>query len=321
MIAFASGIVVVLIVGCAWFTNRLARAAERRVPPVGRFAEVPGARLHFLDRGEQRDGPTIVMLHGLAGQLHNFAYGLVDDLAGDTRVIAVDRPGSGYSVRTDGGVRSLFEQADAIEALCRQLELGRVLLVGHSLGGALSLAFALRHPQRVAGLALIAPLTTFSGAMPAGFARLRIRSDAMRRFFAAVLATPLLILNRDRIMPQIFGPESVPSDYPLRAGGLLSLRPSQFVAASQDLGALPEVMPVIEGRYDELLEAGAPPISIIYGRGDRILDPVLQGEGFAKRVPRTRLVMIDGGHMLPVTQPRVCAQFLRDAWRQTGAPS
>ena len=130
----------------------------------------------------------------------------------------------------------------------------------------MSLAFALRHPQRVAGLALIAPLTTFSGAMPAVFARLRIRSDAMRRFFAAVLATPLLILNRDRIMPQIFGPESVPSDYPLRAGGLLSLRPSQFVAASQDLGALPEVMPVIEGRYDELLEAGAPPISIIYGQ-------------------------------------------------------
>jgi len=80
-------------------------------------------------------------------------------------------------------------------------------------------------------------------------------------------------------------------------------------------------MPVIEGRYDELLKAGAPPISIIYGRGDRILDPVLQAEGFAKRVPRTRLVMIDGGHMLPVTQPRVCAQFLRDAWRQTGAPN
>lgn len=321
MIAIAITIFAVLIIGCAWFTNRLARAAEQRLPPVGRFAEVPGARLHFLDRGEQRAGPPIIMLHGLAGQLHNFAYGLVDELARDTRVIAIDRPGSGYSVRTDGGARSLFEQADAIEALCRQLELGRVLLVGHSLGGALSLAFALRHPQRVAGLALIAPLTTFSGAMPAVFARLRIRSDAMRRLFAAVLATPLLILNRDRIMPQIFGPESVPSDYPVRAGGLLSLRPSQFVAASQDLGALPDVMPVIESRYDELLGADAPPIAIIYGRGDRILDPVLQGEGFVARVPRTRLVLVDGGHMLPVTQPTICVQFLREAWQQAGASS
>lgn len=319
MIATVLGFLALLIIGCAWFTHRLQRAAEQRLPPVGRFADVPGARLHFLDRGEQRNGPPIIMLHGLAGQLHNFAYGLVDDLARDTRVIAVDRPGSGYSVRTEGGVRSLFEQADAIEALCRQLELGRVLLVGHSLGGALSLAFALRHPQRVAGLALIAPLTTFSGPMPAVFARLRISSDVLRRAFAAVFATPLLILNRDRIMPQVFGPESVPADYPMRAGGILSLRPSQFVAASQDLGALPAVMASIESRYDELCGADAPAISVLYGRGDLILDPVRQGEGFAQRVPRTRLVMIDGGHMLPVTQPQICAQFLREAWQQAGA--
>jgi pimeloyl-ACP methyl ester carboxylesterase len=53
--------------------------------------------------------------------------------------------------------------------------------VGHSLGGALSLAFALRHPQRVAGLALIAPLTTFSARCPRfspGCASVAMRCDA-----------------------------------------------------------------------------------------------------------------------------------------------
>jgi hypothetical protein len=119
--------------------------------------------------------------------------------------------------------------------------------------------------------------------MPAVFARLRIRSDAMRRFFAAVLATPLLILNRDRIMPQIFGPESAPSDYPPRRWPVV-VTPVAIRRRIQDLGALPEVMPVIERRYDELLEADAPPISIIYGCGDRILASDIARRGV--RMPR-----------------------------------
>lgn len=301
----------------AWlFTRKLQRVAEERLPPAGQFMDVDGARLHYVDRGVLRDGPAIVMLHGLAGQLHNFGYSLVDDLAQDTRVIALDRPGSGYSTRRTGHATTLFAQADAIEELCRRLNLGRVVFVGHSLGGALSLAVALRHRERVAALALIAPLTTYSGRMPKVFGRLRIRNDLLRRAFAALLATPLLIINRDRIMPQIFGPESVPADYAVRAGGLLSLRTSQFVGASQDLGALPAVMPEIERRYPDLNVNGAPPIGVLYGRHDRILDAALQCHALASPVPHVQVELVDGGHMLPITQPEVCARFIRECWQR-----
>ena len=304
-----------VIAGALWlFTRRIAADVEARLQPVGQFAAVPGARLHYVDRGTAAaDRPPIVMLHGLGAQLHHFNYALVDELARDTRVIALDRPGSGYSVRESGKAITLEEQADAVIALLDVLGVGRALLVGHSLGGALSLTIALRHPSRVAGLALVAPLTHYSGRLPAVFRGIAIRSDVGRRLVAWLLAAPLLLLYRERVMPQIFGPEQPPPGYPTRAGGLLSLRPSQYIGASQDLAALHLTLPRLETRYAELDRDDGPPLHVLYGREDLILDCQEQGEVFARRVPCCRLTVVEGGHMLPLTQPETCARFIRDA--------
>ena len=71
------------IVGLALFTALAARRAEVSAPPIGRFIEVDGARLHYLDRGT---GPVVVIVHGLAGNLRNF-YELVHKLAVSCRVV------------------------------------------------------------------------------------------------------------------------------------------------------------------------------------------------------------------------------------------
>jgi pimeloyl-ACP methyl ester carboxylesterase len=149
-------VLVLAVSGGLWlFTRRVATNVETRIPVAGKFADVAGARLHYVERGETRaDQLPIVMLHGLAGHLHHFNFALVDELAKDTRVIAIDRPGSGYSTRDYGKVTKLTEQADAIIALLDQLGITRAVFVGHSLGGALSLTIAIRHPTRVAGLTL-----------------------------------------------------------------------------------------------------------------------------------------------------------------------
>jgi pimeloyl-ACP methyl ester carboxylesterase len=306
-------VLVLAVSGGLWlFTRRVATNVETRIPVAGKFADVAGARLHYVQRGETRaDQLPIVMLHGLAGHLHHFNFALVDELAKDTRVIAIDRPGSGYSTRDYGKVTKLTEQADAVIALLDQLGITRAVFVGHSLGGALSLTIAIRHPTRVAGLTLIAPLTHISDRLSPVFRGIAVKGRAARVLIAHLLATPMYIMNRQKIMPQIFGPESVPSGYATRGGGLLTLRPSQYIGASGDLGAVPEIMPGIEARYEELNRPDAPPIDLLYGREDRILDYRVQGEGFAARVPACRLTLVSGGHMLPLTQPALCAATIR----------
>ena len=136
---------------------------ERRLPPQGCFIDVDGHRLHYLDLGA---GPPIVMIHGLGGQVRNFTHSLTGRLAGRHRLIVVDRPGSGYSSRPRGGAVGLRAQAAILARLVERLELGRPLLVGHSLGGAVALAMALDHPRAVGGLALLAPLTLGGGGAP-----------------------------------------------------------------------------------------------------------------------------------------------------------
>jgi pimeloyl-ACP methyl ester carboxylesterase len=298
-------------------TAQLAADAQAQVPPLGRFVEVPGARLHYVERGAARAGtPAVLMIHGLAGQLHHFAYSLVDAMAEHTRVVAVDRPGSGYSTRAPGQALTLPQQADAMAALIDALQLGPVLVVGHSLGGALALTLALRHPRKVRALALLAPLTQTMPTVPAAFRGLMVGSDRLRRWVGQTVAVPLTIASRDKVLGVVFGPEAVPADYGVRAGGLLSLRPSQFIAASEDLYAVPDHLPAVEADYPRLNEAaasGALPIDVLFGRGDRILSATEHGEGFVARVPAARLQLIEGGHMLPVTQPDQCARFVRQA--------
>lgn len=294
---------------------RVARSVEARVPPAGRFVEVPGARLHLVERGS---GPPLLMVHGLAGQLGHFTYALVDRLATRFRVIAVDRPGSGYSLRARDTAASLGAQADALAALIDALGLERPLVVGHSLGGAVALALAQRHPAKVGALALLAPLAHAPRALPPMFNGLLLQHHGLRRALAWTLALPLLMLVRERRLRSVFAPDAVPVDYGTRGGGLLVLRPDHFAAASADLAATPADLPALAAGF----AAMRLPVTILYGRGDRVLDPREQGEALAAALPGARLTLIDGGHMLPLTAPQACEQcILEAAALAVGAPA
>ncbi|AVR96451.1 alpha/beta fold hydrolase [Pseudoduganella armeniaca] len=286
----------------AVLTQRVARKVEAALPPRGRFVDVPGTRLHVRELGS---GPALLLVHGLGGQMAHFTYGLARRLADRYRVVVVDRPGSGYSHRHADGA-GLRTQAGALAALIDTLGLARPVVVGHSLGGAVALTLALEHPDRVAGLALLAPLTQAQDEVPPAFRALTIKSAALRTAVAWTLATPGGMARGASVLRQVFAPEPVPPDFAVNGGGLLSLRPSQFLAAAADLQALPHELPALSARYADLRV----PVAVLFGREDRILDWQRHGAGLAAAVPGALLETVAGGHMLPVTQPDVSAAFI-----------
>ena len=280
------------------------RGIERAVPPQGGFLDVGAERLHVLDKGR---GPPLVLIHGLSGQMGNFTHSLVDRLIGDFRVVAFDRPGSGYSTRAPGASASVTAQAATLAEAFRILKLDRPVVVGHSLAGALVLALALDHPDCVGGLALIAPATHPMSKPPLTFRAFAIRSPWLRRFFAWSLVTPAALLVQKIAVKQVFAPEVPPPDFATAGGGLLGMRPRSFESASADMIALDVDLKALPQRYASIRA----PIGVLFGRGDHILDWRAHGEAMKREIPSLDFELVDGGHMLPVTQPDVCARFIR----------
>ncbi len=307
------GILLLLIVaGLFLYTLFISKRVELGMPPEGAFLQVQGTRVHYLEQGR---GPTILMIHGLSGVAQNFGYSVMGQLAKHYHVVAIDRPGSGYSVRHPRSSASLAVQADVVAGVIDALKLDRPLVVGHSLGGAVALATALRHPQKVRGLALVAPLTHMPRTTPAAFAALTIRWRWLRTLVGWTLAVPLSIRQRDKVLDIVFGPEQPPADFGLRGGGFLGLRPSHFVGASSDLTALPDVLPQLQRQYPTLNL----PLAVLYGRDDRILNPQEQGQALVDLVPGAELELVDGGHMLPITQPDITAEFIHRMMQRSSA--
>ena len=104
----AVAFIVILVLGLVLFTAWTAHQVEANLPPCGKFIDIDGVRLHYVDKGR---GPVLLLIHGLAGQVLNFTHSLLGQLAHDFRVVILDRPGSGYSLRPDDAMTPLAAQA------------------------------------------------------------------------------------------------------------------------------------------------------------------------------------------------------------------
>lgn len=280
-------------------TRSLSRLAEQSIPPAGQFAKVSNGTLHYTEHGPA-DAPALVLIHGLSGQLQHFSYALTGDLAQRYRVISVDRPGCGYSERDNSEQAALTAQADAILELIEQLNLEKPIICGHSMGGAVALTMGVQSPEKIRSLALLAPLTHLPATPSKAFAALTIRSPLMRRFVANTLAAPMAKRNGDAILTEVFHPEPAPADFPVRAGGLLSLRPRAFVAACEDFAAASGIVPISQ-KYRDLSVPGV----VLYGAQDVILSAAEHGPMMADYGLEYR-ELPNAGHMIPMTAAADC---------------
>ncbi len=144
-------------------SSRGARGYESAVPPRrpdwvdpelypfdDHWIEVDGATVHYVDEGS---GTPILMLHG--NPTWSFLYrGIIRELRGSFRCVALDYPGFGLSTAPPGYGFRAAEHARIVAAVVERLDLSGYVLAGQDWGGPIGLAAAGRDPGRVAGLVL-----------------------------------------------------------------------------------------------------------------------------------------------------------------------
>jgi pimeloyl-ACP methyl ester carboxylesterase len=287
-------------------TRRIAARAERLVPASGKFLDIAGNRIHYVEAGE---GPPIVFIHGLGGQLHHFRHPIFPLLPG-YRLITLDRPGSGYSMRAAGATARLPEQAEVVAKFIKTLGLERPLLVGHSLGGAVALTVALNHPDSISGVVTLAPLTHMEDEIRAEFRSLYITSKLKRWLIAQTTAVPTSLKYAPQTLAFVFGPQKWPEDYIVAGGGMLGLRPSHFYATASDIVAIEKDLGAIEARYGEI----GMPAAMMYGTADRVLDHRRHGLPMRDKIAGLDFDLVEGqGHMLQFTASERVAGLIKRA--------
>lgn len=287
------------VLGLAAVLTRVqSRAAEKSWPVVGRMIEVDGVELQVLERGE---GRPLVLIHGNGAMIEDWlASGLFDSLAANYRVIAFDRPGCGHSSRPRGGEWSVEGQAALLSAACRQLGIERPVVLGHSLGTLVALAWALDFPDEVAALVLASGYyypTARVDAVVSGVPALPVIGDALRHTIAPLLGH----VQAPLVFKLIFAPGEVPErfkqGYPLG----LSLRPLQLRATAADGAAMVAAAARLSQRYDALTL----PVAVVAGTSDKLVDFDTHSARLARELPRAWLVAAtDCGHMVHYQSPR-----------------
>lgn len=306
------------LAGCATLVDSRADRRETlwmtEFPPVGQFVEVEGHRVHLLVTGRSRgSAPEVVLIHGANGNLRDFTFDLVERLEGDFRVIAVDRPGLGYSDSWGEADNDPALQARVLRDAVAQLGVRRPIVVGHSYGGAVALAWGLQAPRDTAALVLLAGASepwegdlTFwynlNDTVLGGPARTLVAAFAPESAVEAALAN-------------VFAPEAVPEGYGDHIGAGLSLRRESQETNNRQVNSLLPYVTAMQPRYPSLRM----PIELLHGDADETVPVEVHARRFIREVPSARLTEIPGaGHMLHHTHPEAAVAVIREARRRAG---
>ncbi len=312
-----SSVLIVVFAGLLVFNRAISAGLHARFPPIGQFLTVQGTRLHLIDLpGPNDDAPTIVMIHGASGNVRDPIHTLGHRLNAQYRVIAIDRPGHGHSVRTGRKQSDPRIQASLIAEALNVLNANSAVVVGHSWGCAVSAALGYLHPDRVAALVFMTPAThPWPGGVDWHY---RVGSKPITgRLFAELLAFPAGLMLIPCALRKIFRPALPPTSFRRTIGAAMVLRPASFIANCQDIADLYPNLIAMEHRYPEI----SAPVEIVTGETDAIVAPAIHSYGLARDIDGAALsILANAGHMPHWTEPDRIIQIIdRAVERSSGA--
>ncbi|MGD9507689.1 MAG: acetoin dehydrogenase dihydrolipoyllysine-residue acetyltransferase subunit [Geminicoccaceae bacterium] len=258
----------------ASFAASAAEAAE--AAPEPEFVEAGGRRLRYLALGEG-DGTPVIFIHGFGGDLNNWLFNQ-PPLSETRATYAIDLPGHGGSSK-EVGTGDVGALTAAVCDFMAAKGIDKAHLVGHSLGGAVSLDLALNHPERVASVTAVASaalgpeisMEYIDGFMSTGRAR------KLKQVLEMLVYDPALVTN-DMVEDVLKYKRLDGVD-----AALNTVAGACFAGGRQSLELTP--------RLGEIQA----PVQVVWGREDRIL-PVSHSEGLPAKVQAT--VLDHAGHLV-----------------------
>jgi len=255
----------------------LATASSWAQAPLDKQTEVFGQKIHYVEAGS---GPTVILLHGLGGDWHNW-FLTIPALASGYHVLVPDQIGFGASDKPLINYR-VATLVDFLEGFCRNLGVRRATVVGNSLGGWTATAFTLAHPERVEKLVLV-DAAGYSITPPPTRERLMLLNpstvEGAKAVLSLILANPSMVTDSaaERLLTQ-------------------HLRNNDGYTIDRFLDSIVRGDDLLDGKLGVIKV----PTLVIWGREDR-LTPLASGERFARDIPGAQMRVLDGcGHVAPL---------------------
>ena len=301
----------IVLVGAGWLAVHradipYATLEDRYQLGSSDYVRLPnGLLVHYTDEGPS-DGPVMLMVHGLASSLETWT-AWKEEFLHDYRVIRVDLPGHGLTRVLGTTDLTTSGLVDFLDRFATQLDLEKFTLVGVSLGGHLGWEYALRFPDRLHALVMVAP----AGAMIEASSYLEttdgqswIGNDMVRRFLATLDPAPAI---RSGLEAAFSTPDMVSSE--------LVEQYSELARAPGHRSALLQIAARPDRAHEDALSrvrGVSVPVFVLHGDLDAVI-PVTHGQQIAAAIEGARFSVMTGvGHLPQEERPSESADRVLD---------
>jgi pimeloyl-ACP methyl ester carboxylesterase len=261
-----------------------------------------GVKINYYESGQ---GPPIILLHGFGGCSYSWRF-LAPELAQDHRVYTIDLKGYGLSDKPEDGHYAVSDQADMVAAFIRGEDLHDLVIMGHSMGGGVTLMTYLKvredQSARIKRLVLI-DSAGYPQKMP-GFIRLAglpgvgtVAGKMVSPRFATYMVLRKCYYYKDKITDEQI-------DTYAYYGSLPGAREAVVQTAKQ---IVPADIDALITQYKTV----SVPVLIIWGEEDEVV-PLAVGRKFKRDIPNSELVILPRcGHMPPEEEPGATTRLIQ----------
>ncbi len=293
-------LVVLTIVGIGtvqFLAQKRERDAAAHYPPQGMLIDIDGVTVHAEQMGQ---GPDLVLVHGASGSTRDFTFAFADLLKDRYRITILDRPGLGWTDRAAPQYNRVWSnahedpitQARLLRAATQQLGVENPIVLGHSFGGIVALAWAVEFDD-LAGVVSVAGVAnpwpgklgwtyTIGGTAAGGALVIPLLSAFVPQTYV------------DATVASIFEPQSAPDGYLVHVGSAMTLRRNAMRANTRQVNWLRPHVVDLSARYGEIAE----PVEVVHGDADTIVPLDVHSIKLPDQIGSANLTVLPGvGHM------------------------